>query len=324
VIHAMHHEQDMRKMGGLKRWMPITYWTFLLSTLAICGIPFFSGFVSKDEILWEAFANHHHFLWFLGLCGAMMTAFYMFRLVYMTFHGESRADHHTQEHLHESPPAMTIPLIILAALATVAGLLNWPVALEVPFIPVTAFMHWLNPVVGKDIAAIHGATPHAGHHLDPIEYVTMVISVVVAIGGILIARAMYKTKTMSPDRVAGLAGGAIYRTVYNKYYVDEFYQAVFIDSLLTLTRVAAWFDQHVIDFIVNGAATVTTWIARLDGLFDQYVVDGAVNGVAAVSAFLGGRARRLQTGSINGYLYVIVIAVVGVMLAQLWWGPVPS
>jgi len=324
VIHAMHHEQDMRKMGGLKRWMPITYWTFLLSTLAISGIPFFSGFVSKDEILWEAFANHHHFLWFLGLCGAGMTAFYMFRMVYMTFDGECRADHHTQEHLHESPSAMTVPLVILAALATVAGVLNWPVALEVPFIPVTSFLHWLNPVVGKDIAVIHGAAPHAGHHLDPIEYVTMVISVAVAVGGIFLARAMYKTKTMSPDRVAELVGGRLYRTVSNKYYVDEIYQVVFINSLLWVTRAAAWFDQNVIDFIVNGAATVTTWISWLDGLFDSYVVDGAVNGVATVSAFFGGRVRRLQTGSINGYLYVIVIAVVGVMLAQLCWGPVPS
>ncbi len=326
VIHAMHHEQDMRKMGGLKRWMPVTYWTFLISALAIAGIPPLSGFISKDSILWEAFANRHHVLWGIGLSGAMLTAFYMFRLVYMTFHGECRADHHTQEHLHESPPAMTVPLVILAALAAVAGVLNWPLALHwvLPFVPVAGFEHWLQPVVGKDVSVLHGALPHEGHHLDPIEYATMLLSVAVAVTGVLIARAMYLRKTLSPDRIAELAGGALYRTVLNKYYVDELYQAVFINGLLALTRAAAWFDQHVIDFIVNAAARVTTWVAWLDGLFDNYVVDGAVNGVGWMSAFFGGRVRRLQTGSINGYLYVIVIAVVGVMVAQLWWGPAPS
>jgi NADH-quinone oxidoreductase subunit L len=326
VIHAMHHEQDMRKMGGLKQWMPITYWTFLISTLAISGIFPFSGFISKDSILWEAFANDHHIIWGIGLCGALLTAFYMFRAVFMTFHGEFRGDHHTREHLHESPPAMTIPLIILAALAAVAGLLNWPIALHplLPFLPVAGFEQWLRPVLGKDISVAHGAAPHEGHHLDPIEYATMALSLAIAVTGILIARQMYLSKRWSPDRVASLAGGRLYQVVYNKYYVDELYQAVFVNGLLAITRAAAWFDQHVIDFIVNASAKVTTWIAWLDGLFDNYVVDGAVNGVGWLSAQLGGRVRRLQTGSINGYLYVIVIAVLGVMVAQLWWGSPPS
>src|SRR5579862_4548863 len=310
VIHAMHHEQDMRKMGGLKRWMPYTYATFLISTLAIAGIPPFSGFVSKDSILWETFANRHYFLWSLGMAGAMMTAFYMFRLVYMTFHGECRADHHTQEHLHESPPAMVGPLVILAALAAIAGLLNWPLALHplLPFIGVSRFEQWLRPVVGKDISVLHGAPPHESlpQHLDPLEYTTMALSVAIAVCGILIARAMYQRKTLSPDRVAELWGGRLYRTVFNKYYVDEFYTTVFVGGLLALTRIAAWFDTNVIDFIVNAAATVTIWISWLDGQFDKYVVDGAVNGIGWVSAFFGGRLRRLQMGSINGYLYVIV------------------
>jgi NADH-quinone oxidoreductase subunit L len=326
VIHAMHHEQDMRKMGGLKRWMPITYWTFLISTLAISGIPPFSGFISKDSILWEAFANNHHLLWMLGLAGAMLTAFYMFRLVFMTFHGESRADHHTQEHLYESPPSMTMPLVVLAGLAAVAGLLNWPLALNplLPFLGVAQFEEWLRPVTGKDISVIHGALPHEGHHLDPLEYATMALSIAIAVTGVLIARAMYQRKSLSPDRVAELGGGWLYRTVFAKYYVDEFYQAVFVGGLLALTRIAAWFDLHVIDFIVNAAAIVTTSVAWLGGRFDAYVIDGAVNGIAWVSAFVGGRVRQLQSGSINGYLYVIVIAVVGVMVAKLWWGAVPS
>jgi NADH-quinone oxidoreductase subunit L len=255
-----------------------------------------------------------------------MTAFYMFRLVYMTFHGEFRGDHHTQEHLHESPPSMTMPLVVLAGLAAVAGLLNWPEALHpvLPFIPVGEFEQWLRPVVGKDIAVIHGAVPHEAHHLDPIEYATMALSVAVAMAGILLARAMYLTKRLSPDRFAELSGGSIYRVWLNKYYVDEFYQAVFVNGVLALSRAAAWFDQNVIDFLVNATATATTWIAWADGQFDKYVVDGAVNGIGSVAAFFGARARQLQTGSINGYLYVIVIAVVGVMMAQLLWGPVPG
>jgi NADH-quinone oxidoreductase subunit L len=207
-----------------------------------------------------------------------------------------------------------------------AGLLNWPLALHplLPFLGVARFEEWLRPVVGKDISVLHGALPHEAHHLDPIEYATMVLSVAVAVVGILVARAMYRTKRLSPDRIAALGGGALYRTVLNKYYVDEFYQAVFVNGLLALTRAMAWFDQHVIDFLVNAAATLTTWVSWLDGRFDHYVVDGAVNAVGWVSAFFGGRVRRLQTGSINGYLYVIVIAVVGVMVAQLWWGRAPS
>jgi NADH-quinone oxidoreductase subunit L len=128
---------------------------------------------------------------------------------------------------------------------------------------------------------------------------------------------MYKTKTISPEIVSNIAGGALHRVVYNKYYVDELYEAVFVNGLLALTRACALFDRLVIDGIVNLTATVTTIVSAAHGIFDRYVVDGAVNGVGAVTSFLGARARRLQTGGINAYLYVIVIAVVGVMVAQL-------
>src|SRR5215208_2667739 len=121
VIYAMHHEQDMRKMGGLRQWMPLTFGTFLISVLAIAGFPPFAGFFSKDEILWLAASNHHWGIWLGAVCGAGMTAFYMFRQLFMTFYGKCRADHHTQEHLHESPPVMTMPLVILAIGAVLAG-----------------------------------------------------------------------------------------------------------------------------------------------------------------------------------------------------------
>jgi NADH-quinone oxidoreductase subunit L len=309
VIHAMHHEQDMRKMGGLRRWMPYTYWTFLISTVAIAGIPPTSGFFSKDEILWKAFSSGHVFLWLLGFIAAGLTAFYMFRQVFMTFHGECRADHHTQEHLHESPLIMTVPLLILAALALVAGVLGVPHALG----GANRFEQWLAPVM----AAGHGAEHAAHHDVQPIEYVLMLASIGIAAVGILIARAMYLTRTLSPDVVAGVARGGLYRLVYNKYYVDEIYEAVFVNGLLRLTRLSALFDQYVIDGLVNFSATLTRVISWLGGRFDQIVVDGAVNGVADVTGFVGGRVRRLQTGSINAYLYVIVIAVVGVMFARL-------
>jgi NADH-quinone oxidoreductase subunit L len=305
VIHAMHHEQDMRKMGGLKKWMPHTYRTFLISTIAISGIPPTAGFFSKDEILWKAFSSGHLVLWLLALAGAALTAFYMFRQVYMTFDGECRADHHTQEHLHESSLWMTVPLMILAGLALVAGVLGVPPALGGG----NRFEQWLEPVIG----GAHIAT----HHVEPLEYGLMVLSVLVAAGGILLARAMYKTKSVSPEIVSGLAGGALHRLVYDKYYVDELYEAVFINGLLALTRACALFDQVVIDGLVNLAARATTAVSWLSGLFDGYVVDGAVNGVATVTSFVGGRVRRLQTGEINAYLYVVVIAVVGVMVARL-------
>jgi len=307
VIHAMHHEQDMRKMGGLKKWMPYTYATYLLSTLAIAGIPPFSGFFSKDEILWKAFSGGHHIVWFVAVCAAAMTAFYMFRSVYMTFEGESRADEHTKHHLHESPLAMTVPLMILAALATFSGFLNIPHAL----FGHARFDGWLAPVVQ------HGA--HAAHHdVEIIEYVLMIFSVAVAVAGILVARAMYQTRTLKPDWLVDAFGGKLYRTVYNKYYVDEAYDATVIAGTMSLSRAMAWFDATIIDGIVNGSAVIVKLLSQAYGLFDHYVVDGAVNGVGALTSLVGGGVRRLQTGNINAYLYVIVLAVVGVMMARIW------
>jgi NADH-quinone oxidoreductase subunit L len=308
VIHAMGGEQDMRKMGGLKKWMPYTYWTFLISTLAIAGIPPLSGFFSKDEILWKAFSSEHGspLLWVVGFMAAGMTAFYMFRQVFMTFHGESRADHHTQEHLHESPPVMTYPLIALAFMAVIAGIWGIPAALGGS----NEIEHWLAPVF------------HAGHHAehhahDPMEYVLMLASVGVAAFGIFLAYSMYLRKSLSPDAFAEMGGGGLYRTIYNKYYVDEIYQAVFVNGLLAVTRFCAAFDRYVIDFLVDGAAYATRFVSWINGLFDSYIIDGIVNRIADVTLDLGNRFRHLQTGSINAYLYAVVLGVVAVMMARL-------
>jgi NADH-quinone oxidoreductase subunit L len=298
VIHAMHHEQDMRKMGGLKQWMPLTFATFFISVLAIGGFPPFAGFFSKDEILWLAFTSEHgnKLVWFLALCGAGMTAFYMFRQLFMTFYGKCRADHHTQEHLHESPSVMTMPLVILAIGAVFAGLIGLPGVLGG-----SQFAHWLEPV-------IHA---HEGEHAShALEWGLMAVSVAVASFGVFIAFLMYRRESLSPEIFCNLAGGLPYRLFNRKWYFDEIYQAIFVNGTLLLARIGSLFDQYIIDGIVDGSASLTRFASWLNGLFDDYIIDGMVNAVANVTFWMGNKFRRLQTGNINGYLFVILIAIV--------------
>jgi NADH-quinone oxidoreductase subunit L len=313
VIHAMGGEQDIRKMGGLRQWMPKTYWTFLIATVAIAGIFPFAGFFSKDEILWKHFSTERGsmLIWAMGLVGAGMTSFYMFRLVFLTFFGENRSDHHTREHLHESPAVITYPLIALAALATVGGFLGTPEAFNELLGSSHVLAGWFAPVFE------HGAHEAAHEGSLGLEWLLMGVSLSVAVIGILIARAMYVTKSLSPDVFAEAADGAIYRLLHNKYYVDEIYESVFVNGTLLLARLCAGFDTYVIDPIVNGSAYLTAFVSWLNGLFDAYVIDGIVNRIADVIIGLGSRFRQLQTGSINGYLYVIVVGVVVVMVARL-------
>jgi NADH-quinone oxidoreductase subunit L len=302
VIHAMGGEQDMRKMGGLKDKMPYTFWTFLISTVAIAGIPPMSGFFSKDSILWETYASGHVGLWLLGFLGAGLTAFYMFRQIFMTFFGESRADHHTQEHLHESPSVMTWPLIILATGAVLAGFLGTPASLGGS----NLFDRWMGPV----FTGGHGHGAHeATHAVESMEYLLMVASVGIAGAGIALAYQMYYRGTLSAEVFSSAAGGVPYDLVYNKYYVDEIYQATVVRGSLALCWLGASFDRYVIDYIVDGAARVTAFLAWLNGWFDNLVIDGIVNAVADATFAIGNRLRQVQTGSINVYLYVIVGAV---------------
>jgi NADH-quinone oxidoreductase subunit L len=305
VIHAMHHEQDMRKMGGLKRHMPVTYWTFLISVLAIAGFPPLAGFFSKDEILWLAYAGHHEVIWFLALCGAGMTAFYMFRQLFMVFFGESRADHHTREHLHESPGVMTLPLVVLAAGAVVAGWIGLPAVFGG-----SQFAHWLEPVI-----------KHGEHHGSAaVELGLMGLSIAVAAGGVFLAYLMYYRSALSPDRFAQLAGGFFYRLFDRKWYFDEVYQAIFVNGTLLLARIGALFDQYIIDGIVNGSASLTRFTSWLNGLFDNYIIDGIVNAVANITFGAGNMFRRIQTGNINSYLYGILIAVLLAIIVKIrYW-----
>jgi NADH-quinone oxidoreductase subunit L len=310
VIHAMGGEQDMRKMGGLRQAMPITHLTFLIATVAIAGVPPTSGFFSKDEILWQAFSSPYGspLLWAVAFAAAGLTGFYMFRQVFMTFYGECRADHHTREHLHESPPVMTYVLAVLAVLAFVGGVVGVPHVLG----GANRIEEWFAPVFGE-----HHVVAAAPIHSGRTELLFMLASVGIATAGFAAAYAMYYAKRLKPETFSEVAGGAIYRWVYNKYYVDELYNAVFVNGTLLLTRACAGFDRYVIDFIVDGSATVTRLVSWLNGLFDNYVIDGMVNQIADGTIGLGTRFRRLQTGSINGYLYVIVLGVVAVMIARL-------
>jgi NADH-quinone oxidoreductase subunit L len=309
VIHAMGGEQDMRKMGGLRAHLPATSTTFIVATCAIAGIPPLAGFFSKDEILWQAFSSEHGspVLWAVGLVVAGLTAFYMFRQVFMVFFGECRADEHTKHHLHESPASMTMPLWILMAGSVVAGLLWIPNVF-------TPFAQWLEPVVGGHHAGGHGEA----HHALGLELGLMALSVVVALCGISVAYLMYYRGALKPETFSELGGGAPYRVVLNKYYVDELYEAVFVRGLgIGGARVLAWFDATIIDGIVNGAATVGRAVSWVIGLFDAGVVDGAVNGVGDGAWAMGRRLRRLQSGAISAYLYVIAFGVLGGVF--LYW-----
>lgn len=229
VIHAMHGEQDMRNMGGLKKWMPITYITFLISSLAIAGMPPFSGFFSKDEILMTAF-HSNKVLWVIGSLASIMTAFYMFRLLYLTFFKDFRGTDEQKHHLHESPALITFPLIVLAVLAAVGGLISLP------------GNSWLNHY----LAPVLGAKEHTEHHLGTTEYMLMAIAVVGGLIGIGLAWSKYLKKGETPPADAEMSG--FHKVLYHKYYVDEIYDSLFVKPLNS----ASTFFRDTIEPAVSG------------------------------------------------------------------------
>jgi NADH-quinone oxidoreductase subunit L len=287
VIHALSGEQDMRKMGGLKKYIPVTYWTMFAATLAISGIPGLSGFFSKDEILWQSFSSAFGspVLWVVGTAAAGITAFYMFRLLFLTFFGASRMDPEVEKHVHESPWTMTVPLTILAVLAVVGGWVGIPAVLGGG----NAFEHWLAPVFHPVApAAAHGAGAHgaeaAVHPSKALEIGLMALSVGIAVLGIAVAYYLYRARTEKPEEIA-LKWPVLYRTVYQKYYVDEFYE---------------W---AVVRRVVNGAV----WLWEM---FDARFIDGIVDGVAGVVRAAGDRIRRLQGGIVGGYAFSLLAGAV--------------
>jgi NADH-quinone oxidoreductase subunit L len=271
VIHALSGEQDMRKMGGLKKYLPRTYPPFLVGAIAIAGVPFFSGFFSKDAILTQAFAQKHYLIWALGLSGAIMTAFYMFRLIFMTFHGAERLEAEAKRHLHESPKIMTVPLAVLAFFSVVAGYIGLPVVLGEK---ANLFRSFLEPVI----------MPAAEGHLGlGMEWTLILISIIVAVLGIILAYVFYIKNPQIPRTLAARFP-LIYKLLYGKYYVDEIYGAVFIRPL------------------VRGS----DWIYRN---FDLKVVDGTINGSAAATSFFARILSAFQTGLIKDYALIFLLGV---------------
>ncbi len=389
VILGCHHEQDMRKMGGLGKYMPITRWTYLAACWAIAGFPWASGFYSKDEILWKAFTSHHlSFLgvpapwlgpaiYLVGILTATGTSFYMFRSYYMTFTGayrggEGHHDEHNEDphaavaghglpstpavhasdgfthakakaadahaahvaghghdagpaaaahapHVapahddhghghhgavpHESPLSITFVLVTLAAGAILAGLLGLPMAWtgRAPILE-----HWLEPALTAEVT--FASKPHS------MEYLFQAIGVAAGAFGWFFARMLYgDARSTVPATLKKRFFGA-WNVVYNKYYVDEAYAAVVLRPSVFFAKFLAWFDQHVIDWIVNFAGWVTRFFANIDGAIDKYLVDGAVNLVASSTIASGRALRRVQTGRIQTYLYGALAGALVVVL----------
>lgn len=288
VIHGMHNEQNIKKMGGLSKHMPITYKTFLVATLAISGIPLFSGFFSKDEILWYAFSDGGLLLWLIGATAALFTAFYMYRLVVLVFHGEERFDH-KHVHPHESPKTMTIPLIVLAVLSAFGGFLGIPYVLGFWFSKHPNLLEtWLQPVF-KDAAIIMGQSTH--HEIHSMEYILMAVSVAIALTGILTAKKWYSGKWSIPIKLAKNFNG-VYNLLFKKYKLDEFYFATVIDPVVKTSRSFLW------------------------KVFDVKVIDGIVNGLARFTAVAGDNIRKIQTGVVQNYAIMMMFGIV-VIIAWL-------
>ena len=340
-------DQDMRNMGGLRHKMPITFVTMLIATLSISGVPFiFSGFWSKDAILGGVLGRamewnsvHHYILFIMALSAAGITAFYMFRLIFMTFFGEPR-NQEMHDMAHESPKSMTVPLLILAALSLPVVNILWfnetyvkPPPQPHLHAPQHAYVSPDSNTGGKgytvslfgvseaaaaeeegghDTHGAHGDDGHHGH--GPAHKIAMILSICVAGLGILLSWLFYHRRTLSAESVA-----TTFRPVYNlfwhKYYFDEFYDGVLVALTVWKARLFSQFDGSVVDGIVNGVGFVTRdLLAAFTGAFDNRVVDGIVNRIAQVTWAVGGRIRRIQTGAIQTYLFVVLAGIVLLIL----------
>jgi len=319
VIHALHGEQDIRNMGGLKKELPITFWTFVIGAVAIAGIPPLAGFFSKDEILFETFAEGHQILWVVGAITALLTATYMFRLVFLTFWGERRHDapavadahghvgpvlsdrpdaHGHHGHLHDAPPAMALALIVLAIGSVAAGWIGIPGN--------NVLAEWLHPafeapraaaaVAGEPVAAAEPAAvtgEAAGESHEALEFTLMAVSTAIAVAGIWFAYFVW-VKRRSIAEKAAREFAPVHRLLLNKYYVDEIYDAAIVQPIRVASQDGLWrgFDVKIIDGAVNGAATIVNSSATL--------------------------LRRLQTGSVKTYAGSVFVGAVAILAYYLW------
>ena len=337
VIHALAGEQDLRRMGGLRRELPITYWTFLIGTLAISGVPLFAGFFSKDELLYRAFANGHPWLWLTGSVASLLTACYMFRLVFLAFHGqrrfepvEHRAAHgahapaHREEeeraaqaapgptrgghgvHLHDAPPSMAVPLIVLAAGAVLAGYIGVPTILggsnRIEAFLEPSFTVSAPRAEGQSADSDAGGAQHEGEeagghaavaHDASTEWALMATATTAALVGIGLAALFWLKRSDLADAMADRFRG-FYRLLLNKYYVDEVYDTSIVQPVKLISEQVLW----------KGV--------------DEGVIDGAVNGAAVSVGGVSGVLRQLQTGSIRAYAASLFVGVLLVLAYALW------
>lgn len=282
IIHAMHDDQNIQNYGGLKKYMPKTFITFVIAALAISGIPPLSGFFSKDDILWYAYANGNLGYWLIGAITAILTAFYMFRLVYLTFYGHERFSH--DKHPHESPKLMTTPLIILAVLSAIGGFIGIPEIFSGEHGNI--FENWLEPIFSNANSklATFGTQSHST------EILLMLVTIVGAVLSILYARRLYLQKTELPAVYSKKFKG-LYNLLLNKYFVDEIY------------------DATIVNPIVHGSDKILWKIA------DNKIIDGAVNGTAYLIELISRNIRKLQSGITQIYAVVLVL---GVAVALFW------
>jgi NADH-quinone oxidoreductase subunit L len=273
VIHAMGGEQDMRKMGGLWKHLPITGKVMAIGTLAISGFPLLSGFFSKDEILAHTY-EHSQILWFFGQVASILTAFYMFRLFFLTFFGNFRGTHEQEHHLHESPSTMTIPLIVLAVLSIFGGVLGLP-----EFWGTTNwFHHHLDPII------VH-KNPSVLNHTK--EWTLMAIATLAALATIFFAYMVYIKNQILPETNDSKLSG-FRKIVYHKYYVDEFYDLIIRKPLDAISSLFYKF-------------------------FDLQVVDGVVNGVGSLVIGISSVVRKVQTGNIGFYIFSMVLGIIAIL-----------
>ena len=294
VIHSLEGEQDIRKMGGLSKKIPVTHAVFLIGTLAIAGIPPLAGFWSKDEILAHAFVHHHYVLYAFAAVGAFLTSFYMFRLTYVTFYGRSRVDPKVEHHIHESPRVMTVPLMILAGLSVLGGFLGVP--------PEHGWFHGFLESVATPVGAVT-------HEVGMGTLIGLMAAAIgIALGGWGVAHYLYAIKPGTADAWSERFAGA-YRTLLNKYYVDELYDALFVEPCKRLGRLWDWIDQHVIDRFIRGigrgadvSAAGATWA-------EKHIIYGGLNVIGYANHLAAWSWRKLQTGLVNHYAAVIVIGL---------------
>jgi NADH-quinone oxidoreductase subunit L len=310
VIHALSGEQDMRKMGGLKDKIPVTFRTMFIGSLAIAGIPGLAGFFSKDEILWQIYSSTtgSKVIWAVAAVTAFMTAFYMWRLMFMTFYGASRVEPKAAAHIHESPKVMTVPLIVLAAGSALGGWIGVPKLWSTFGEGFRVFEHWLAPVVSGEAA--HAVAGHAAHHDASIEWLLMGLSVVIALAGIALARSLYIVKPAQADAFAH-ASGPLYDWALNKWRVDEAYDFLFVNGLSKGGgTLLGGFDKHVVDGGVNGSGWLTRFTSSVSIWWDTWIVDGAVRLTSFLVKMSSFPARILQTGFVQSYALVFVLGVV--------------